>query len=352
MLSGGKEGSMACRKIKSRTGRWYLPLAAFVVVVCFLFSLNVFATERKVLQKLHDDLLSVTFPDEQNGWACGRWGTVLHSSDGGKTWAPQKTGTDYTLSSIYFVDQKRGWAVGDEGTIIHTTDGGNTWQKQKSPVPFFLMGVHFATPLKGWVVTERTHILSTEDGGESWKIQFSEDDFILKAVSFCDAENGWAVGEYGFIYNTKDGGKNWKKQSGFFRISEETGAVEGGDMLFGVIAFNSGTAWAVGIDGYVSRTVDGGSTWTAVNTGAGKSPLFCITGDKTGSVAIGGKRVFLFSGDNGTKWTRPSLEPPFPYGWIYGAARRGESGFVAVGQQGAIYINDVQSRMTWRRAQY
>jgi photosystem II stability/assembly factor-like uncharacterized protein len=327
-------------------------LIGFLFTSSFFFSTSLGFQEKQREFRGRDDLFSVNFPTENHGWACGRWGTVLHTSDGGKSWSRQETGTDYTLSSVSFVDSKNGWIVGDEGTIIHTSDGGKTWKKQKSPVPFFLMAVQFVTPLKGWIVTERTHILATEDGGQTWKVQFSEDDFILKAVSFCDAENGWAVGEYGFVYNTKDGGKNWKKQSGFFRISEETGAVEGGDMLFGVMALNPRTAWAVGIDGYVSRTVDGGSTWTAVNIGAGKSPLFCVTGDKTGSVVVGGKRVFLFSGDNGIKWTKPSLEPSFPYGWIYGAARRGESGFSAVGQQGAIYLNDVQSRGTWRRAQY
>lgn len=55
---------------------------------------------------LYQDLFSVSFPSKNEGWACGRWGTILHSSDGGETWAPQQSGTDYTLSSTSFVDSK------------------------------------------------------------------------------------------------------------------------------------------------------------------------------------------------------------------------------------------------------
>jgi photosystem II stability/assembly factor-like uncharacterized protein len=168
------------------------------------------------------------------------------------------------------VDTQNGWVVGDGGTILHTKDGGKTWEKQKSPVPYYLMGVHFINSLKGWVVTERTNILFTEDGGEHWRIKFKDEDYILRAVSFCDPVHGWAVGEYGYIYHTSDGGATWKKQAGFFRISEETGGMEGASFLFDVVAVNPQTAWAVGIDGYAVKTIDGGKTWRGVNTGDSK----------------------------------------------------------------------------------
>jgi photosystem II stability/assembly factor-like uncharacterized protein len=81
------------------------------------------------------DLFSVSFPTEKDGWACGRWGTMLHTTDGGWTWTRQESGTDYTLTSISFVDPAHGFAVGDGGTILSTKDGGKTWTRQKSPVP-------------------------------------------------------------------------------------------------------------------------------------------------------------------------------------------------------------------------
>ena len=145
-------------------------------------------------QKIYDDLFSASFPNEKEGWASGRWGCVLHTEDGGKTWVRQNTGTDLTLSSVFFVDPKSGWAAGEEGIIIHTVDGGKTWEKQKSPVPFFHMKVHFESPLKGWIVSEQTHILHTEDGGKTWSIQFKDQDAIFNRSHFVMGSMGGRQG--------------------------------------------------------------------------------------------------------------------------------------------------------------
>ena len=298
---------------------------------------------------LYDDLFSVSFPNEKEGWACGRWGRILHTTDGGKTWADQSSGTDYTLTSISFLDPRNGWAVGDGGTIVHTGDGGKTWEKQKSPVPFYLMKVIFLSPLKGLIVTERTTILLTEDGGKTWRKQFSDQDFILKSLSFVDQLNGWAVGEYGYIYRTRNGGATWEKQAGFYKLSDRTGEIEGGTYLFDVVAIDPHTAWAVGIDGYVIRTTDGGKTWKEIDTGAPKTQLFCVTSDNRDTILISGKGTFLSSADKGKTWRIPEFKPPIIYSWIYGLAPRGHSGFIAVGGEGVIYLSTSSS---WERIVY
>jgi photosystem II stability/assembly factor-like uncharacterized protein len=322
-------------------------------------------------ERLQDDLFSVTFPTKEDGWACGRWGCVLHTADGGKTWERQQGGTDYTLSSIFFVDANTGWAVGDGGTIIHTTDGGKVWKKQTGPevtveaglrwganneapeeetkaLDFFLMGVYFVNSRKGWIATERTTILSTENGGKTWEIQFSDEDFILKSISFCDDLNGWAVGEFGYIYHTEDGGQTWQHQAGYFDISDETGEMIGGNFLFDVVALNPRTAWAVGIDGYVVRTVDGGKTWQAVETGIPRTQLFCIQANYNQPFFIGGTGIFFSSNDQGVTWKSASFDPPITYGWIYDISPRGANGFASVGKEGWVYLTDDQG-VSWRR---
>jgi len=324
----------------------YLPKMILVVIFfiyCFIPSIL------GAQQKTYGDLFSVTFPNEKDGWVCGRLGSIIHTSDGGKTWVRQNSGVNFTLTSIHFVDTQNGWAVGDEGTIIHTSDGGKTWEKQKSPVPFYHMKVYFASPLKGWVVSEKTHILSTDDGGKTWGIQFKDEDYILKGISFCDSLHGWAVGEYGHIYSTSNGGGNWKKQAGKFEISTENGDIVAGSFLFDVVAVDPRTAWAVGIDGYVTKTIDGGKTWKEVITGVRKTQLFFVGSDKKDTILIGGKGVFLSSSDKGKTWQTPEFKPPITYGWIYEVASRGSSGFVAVGRNGDIYLNTSNS---WNRVVY
>jgi photosystem II stability/assembly factor-like uncharacterized protein len=62
-------------------------------------------------------LLSVQFVSEDDGWIVGRGGTILRSSDRGKTWLEQESGTKQNLYAL-FVDKKLGWAVGSRGLIL------------------------------------------------------------------------------------------------------------------------------------------------------------------------------------------------------------------------------------------
>ena len=101
------------------------------------------AISAKTSWRVHDDILTLSFPTENDGWASGRWGTILHTTDGGATWRKQDSGTRYTLVAIHFPDTQNGWAVGVKGTIVHTSDAGRTWKKQQSPVDFYHMGVFF-----------------------------------------------------------------------------------------------------------------------------------------------------------------------------------------------------------------
>lgn len=299
-------------------------------------------------QNIHD-LFSVAFPSEAEGWVCGRFGTIMHGTEGGSKWTVQDSGTRLTLTQIHFVDNHKGWAVGDKGTILHTTDGGQNWVKQESSVDFFLMGVHFVDADKGWAVGENTTILNTTDGGKTWQIQLSGEDYYLKRVSFCDDQNGWAVGEFGFTYHTVDGGANWVHQAGFFGISEETGRIEGDIFRFDVLAVDPMTAWVVGIDGYVRKTYDSGETWQAL-TQAGSVPgqqIFTIESIQD-RVYIGGNRLLLASSDGGKTFNEPEVQPPVKYGWIYDIGPRGKAGFVAVGKRGWIYLSDTGGK-SWQR---
>lgn len=314
---------------------------------CFLFSAIGSAQQKWVL---YDDLLSISFPNEKDGWACGRWGTILHSPDGGLTWHRQESGTDFTLSSIYFVDSKTGWAVGNEGTIIHTKDGGKTWAKQESPAPYYHMDVYFVTPLKGWIASEDTHILHTKDGGKTWRIQFNDEEYILKAVSFSDELHGWAVGEYGYIYYTENGGRRWEKQAGHFDINEETGALEGGRSLYDVVAIDPQRAWAVGMDGEVIKTADRGKTWEKLDTGVPQTQLFFISYDGGDTIVIGGKGVCVFSDDRGRSWKNARFDPHIEYSWIYAAVSLGPCRFVVGGENGAIYRSTGSN--FWQRVRY
>lgn len=64
-------------------------------------------------------------------WVAGNPGTrIFHTPDAGRTWQDFATGSTVPLRSITFVDDQHGWAAGELGTILATDDGGRTWRHQ------------------------------------------------------------------------------------------------------------------------------------------------------------------------------------------------------------------------------
>ena len=89
----------------------------------------------------------------------------------------------------------------------------------------------------------------SEDGGRTWTAQVH----LIKSLNgiyFVDSEYGWAVGNEGNILHTTDGGKQWLKQQSLKKTD-----------LFGVFFTDRQEGWAVGMGGTILHTTDGGETW-------------------------------------------------------------------------------------------
>jgi photosystem II stability/assembly factor-like uncharacterized protein len=216
-------------------------------------------------------LTAVEFLDVNNGWAVGecgqRWGlwsSILHTTNGGETWARRDSVTLANgLGCVTFVDSSRGWAVGwvgnmmgpSQGAIVRTTDGGGTWILDTFEFLGRLTGVHFVDVDNGWAVgytddpdNNQAVILHTVDGGETWTIQNGDTAHSLSSVDFVDANTGWAVGTAAYpdsdrvILRTSNGGTTWTVQ-----ISNLT------DALHDVSFVDANHGWAVGYYGTILR---------------------------------------------------------------------------------------------------
>jgi photosystem II stability/assembly factor-like uncharacterized protein len=118
----------------------------------------------------------------------------------------------------FFLDEMTGWLAGyavdgDEigGTILTTTDGGKTWTEQLSAEmsgQYVGDQVYFVDKNHGWALCfgSEDHlgvILRTKDGGRLWEIEISELDgkpFLgIKDIYFLDENHGWAVGMAGQV---------------------------------------------------------------------------------------------------------------------------------------------------------
>ena len=270
-------------------------------------------------------LYSIRFADAQNGWICGQAGLILATKDGGKTWTEQKSNTDLYLFAIYPVSATHVVAAGDKSTLVETTDGGATWKPRKVAQssegvsedialavqdPIFY-DIEFADDKNGWIVGEFGTIRHTSDGGATWTEQQKTllgggivDMFDLPTlfgVHFVNNQEGVAVGLEGKIAHTHDGGNTWA-----FDKVDEAVAIE--DPLYSPFMFPDGRAWAVGSGGEVVNKDAGNAPWHRAKLGMRlftwlRSVDFF---DQNNGWIVGGFGTILKTKDGGKTWT-PSL---------------------------------------------
>ncbi len=137
--------------------------------------------------------------------ALASWATLAGAAGAASAqtvWIPQNSGTSQHLQAVDFpAGTAVGYAVGRRGTILKTTDGGATWVALNSGTGQELRGVHFPnSALVGWAVGKAGTILETRDGGLTWTPQASGTGANLNAVYFPPGSAvGWAVGDKGTI---------------------------------------------------------------------------------------------------------------------------------------------------------
>jgi photosystem II stability/assembly factor-like uncharacterized protein len=120
------------------------------------------------------------------------------------------------LYAIDFLDSLTGWFVGAAGTVIHTSNGGKTWEMRNiGRIDVSLLAVDFINIRKGWVAGSlpgaKGIILNTEDGGKSWHVQYEEDRGDFYVIRFINEKHGWVGGQRTGILYTTDGGKIWRR---------------------------------------------------------------------------------------------------------------------------------------------
>jgi photosystem II stability/assembly factor-like uncharacterized protein len=198
-------------------------------------------------------LNSVHFINATQGWIAGDNGTILRTTDAGKTWAAQNSGTSRQLNKIFMVNANVGYAVGKNGTIVKYN--GSTWNALTSGTTLELFGVHFINENVGWVSGDWGRIMNTTDGGATWNTQVNNSNFsnAFKGLYMLSQNDGWAVGTTGRVlrYN----GTTWSN------VSTPAGSVN----LHSVSFSSSTNGFMTGSDSRIFHF--NGTSWSEHNSG-------------------------------------------------------------------------------------
>jgi photosystem II stability/assembly factor-like uncharacterized protein len=88
--------------------------------------------ERPVPPELNFGFRAATAVGSHAWAASAMGGLMIHSADSGATWSSSTTNCPCPVNAIHMLNETVGWAVGELGTILHTNDGGKTWAVQRS----------------------------------------------------------------------------------------------------------------------------------------------------------------------------------------------------------------------------
>ena len=182
----------------------------------------------------------------------GDFGKIYKSINGGNSWTLLNTGTTESILSIYFVNGNKGYASGTGGVILKTNNGGVNWTSQ-STGNHELNSVCFANASVGFIVggvsapSVHSVILKTANGGDTWNVvNYSDPGYILHKIHLFNSQVGYAVGTNGKIVRTIDGGANWEHM------------VSGTDsLLYNVFFTSNEVGYASGSNGIILKTTNG-----------------------------------------------------------------------------------------------
>lgn len=136
-------------------------------------------------------------------------------------WARQPSGVTVRLRGVSAVSSEVAWASGAEGTVLRTSDGGRTWLRRAVPGAEGLdfRDVDATSAATAHLLSigpgEASRIFRTDDGGATWAETFrnTEADAFFDALTFADAGHGAAVSDAvggRFVLRlTADGGRTW-----------------------------------------------------------------------------------------------------------------------------------------------
>jgi photosystem II stability/assembly factor-like uncharacterized protein len=219
------------------------------------------------------------------------------------TWMLSETGVTARLRGVTAPASNVVWASGSNGTIIRTTDGGRTWTRLPIPdtdaldfrdIDAFDERTAYALSIGPG---DASRIYKTTDGGTTWTLQFRNDNpqAFYDAMTFRDSRRGFAFsdsvdGRF-VILRTDDGGRLWTNvlPSGLPPALTGEGAYAASGSNISVVGDN---VWIGTSRSRVLRSTDGGRSWTVAQTplpASDSAGIFSIAfRDATRGIVVGG----------------------------------------------------------------
>ncbi len=204
------------------------------------------------------------------GFAGGDLGLLKKSVDYGSTWTTLSLGSSNKIYDVYTYNQLIVYLCGVNGMISKTSNGGLNWVTQTSPAAYYYYDLDFINSTTGMVVGDDGKAAFTANGGTNWiQTQLNVSPGTKLDYKVCDMidVNTWLVASadtqisninYSYLHRTTNNGTSY--QNVYTMIGGLTNDVS----FIYLRVMTSTTIYAVSANGYFLRSIDNGTTWTAV----------------------------------------------------------------------------------------
>jgi photosystem II stability/assembly factor-like uncharacterized protein len=266
-----------------------------------------------------DLLTNVFYASNSIAYITGEGPNLMKSNDGGNSFLDLSTAflpANSKLSSCYFLSVDTGYIAGGtlngsnyQGFVYKTNDGGSTWSSIVSGLPSMINSIHFPSSQIGYIiggVNNSGIIYKTTNGGTTWNSIYNSQTFTnwLPNAFFFNSDNGIVVGNDGVF----DEAKLIKIGGGIVSSNLNNSTyVYFTDVYFKSV--DTGFVTCSDFSGiHILKTTNQGASWTNVYNNANPNDiLYSLTfSDNQKGFAVGNNGFILMTSNGGNSWSNVS----------------------------------------------
>ncbi len=221
-------------------------------------------------------------------------------------------------------------ACGSGGTVLPgwTQDGGQSFTASTTPIaglsPASPIAVSFATQAVGMIVSHPNQglsvVLTTKDSGQTWQVAaYLSSPNPVHGISFVSPTVGFGLStatDAEAVLETTDGGVTWRQVGRITPGYSGPGVpVPFGPSPFSIAFISQSTGFAVGGNGQLMESQDGGRSWHAVASVSQAGPISAVSfaSPQDGCASMfspAGSSGLWATSDGGRQWTQLATSSP------------------------------------------
>ncbi len=242
-------------------------------------------------------LSCVSLPSFSSTFAGGSLGMVFQRDGSGCWSAISSRITDAPVTDVCCIGESDVWASTYSGEVLHSPNGGCDWVMQSLPPSVDnLYGICFVNTLCGYACGHgsdgKAIVIKTVNGGSSWTVATPAwtNTTCLNSIDFANPDDGVAVGTNGDIYSTRDGGASWES----IDVTP--------NFMYSVCFGGPDNGWAVGENGAVVSFDFASDSW-AVQYNSATNDLMGVNALDSETAWAVGEDILITTQNGGTTWT-------------------------------------------------